>query len=109
MQVRFTIRLTIKIDRQIEINHYRHLLYVDTLKIPHMQRIITQHQTSLPLDKTLVVINTFSCPFLNLSNTAIRCSTVRSPVKTATAWPSLLIFSANQLAVLRVCIKGSLK
>lgn len=52
----------------------------------------------LPRDSTLVVINTFSCEARNLSRTAIRCSTVRSPVNTATACPSADIFSANQLA-----------
>lgn len=53
----------------------------------------------IPLAKTFVVMRTFSSPALNLSSTEILCSTVKSPESIATACPSLVIFSANQLAV----------
>lgn len=56
----------------------------------------------IPLDKTFVVIKTFSFPSLNRSRTAILCSTVSSPDNMATAWPSFDICSDNQLAVFLV-------
>lgn len=69
----------------------------------NLHTIITGDITMLvPLERTLVVIRTFSFPSLNRSSTAILCSTVRSPDNKATACPSLVIFSTSHWAVLRV-------
>ena len=54
-----------------------------------------------PLAETLVVMRTFSLPSRKRLIMAARCSICSSPVSSATACESLVIFSANQAAVLR--------
>ena len=57
----------------------------------------------LPLADTLVVMRTFSMPRRNRPITEARWSTASSPLSSATAWPSFVIFSHSHEAVRFVC------
>lgn len=57
---------------------------------------------ALPLAHTLVVTSTFSLPSRKRSITAALCSTIISPLSSATWWPSFESSAASQPAVFRV-------
>lgn len=76
---------------------------------PHLHdtmytRALLDHGASLcsPRAHTLVVTRTFSLPSRKRSITAALCSTIISPLSSATWWPSFESSAASQLAVLRV-------
>lgn len=64
--------------------------------------LLAQLCLALPLAQTLVVTSTFSLPSRKRSITAALCSTIISPLSSATWWPSFESSAASQPAVFRV-------
>lgn len=96
VQVRLIVCIPMQVHREVKIDHKGNLLHVNACNQhehkqkltysywPHGKKGCSCWYSLLPLEHTFVVTSTFSLPSLKRSMTAALCSTVISPLSSAT-------------------------